>query len=178
MTRPARNRPPTLIVIAAAILFIVLAVLEAMAGQLTPPTSGPAPLWMIHIGHVENALAKRDVGDAERHWHDAYGGALGSRHWEGMIEVGDAARRIGKISGSRATAEARARWAYLAALFRARQEKSLDGVLRTAEAFSSLGDREVVTQCLRTAERLASQARDPHANERVRALAERLTANP
>lgn len=177
MTPPTRNRPPTVIVIAVAILFIVLAVVEAMAGQLTPPASGPAAPWMIHLGHIEEALAKRDLGGAERHWHDAYAGALGSRRWEGMIEVGDTARRIGEVAGNRATADARARWTYLAALFRARQEKSLDGVLRAAEAFSSLGDRQVVAQCLRIAERLAAQSRDPQARERVSALSARLTTH-
>lgn len=45
-------------------------------------------------------------------------------------------------------------------------------MLRAAEAFSSLGDRQVVTQCLRIAERLAAQAR-----ERVSALSARLTTH-
>lgn len=177
MTPPTTSRPPLLIVIAAAILFILLAVVEAMAGQLTPPASASAAAWMIHIGHIEDALAKRDLGGTERHWRDAYAGALASRRWEGMIEVGDTARRIGEVTGNRATADARARRTYLAALLRAREQKSLDGVLRAAEAFSALGDREVVAQCLRIAERLAAQSRDPQARERVSTLSERLATN-
>ena len=152
MTPPRRNRPPTLIVIALAILFILLAVLEVMAGQLTPPASAL----------LDEALARRDIGAAQRHWHDAYRAALGSRRWEGMIEAGDGAR---------------ARQAYLTALLRARQQKSLEGVLRTAEAFSGLGDRQVVAQCLRIAERLAAAQHDAAARERVSALSERLATN-
>ena len=167
MTPPTRNRPPTLVVIAAAILFILLAVLEVMAGEPTSPASAL----------MDEALARGDIGAAERHWHDAYRVALGSRRWEGMIEVGDGARRIGEVTGARATANTRARQAYLTALLRARQQKSLDGVLRTAEAFSGLGDRQVVAQCLRIAEHLAAEARDAQARERVSALSERLATN-
>ena len=168
MTPPTRNRPPTLIVIAVAILFIVLAVLEAMAET--------AP-WTVHLRQVDEALAKRDVGAAERAWRDAYAAALGSRRWEGMLEVGDVARRIGEVTGDRATADARARRAYLPALFQARQQKSLDGVLRAAEAFSSLGDRQVVARCLRIAEHLAAAQHDAGARERVFLLSERLTTH-
>jgi 16S rRNA (cytosine967-C5)-methyltransferase len=64
---------------------------------------------------------------------------------------------------------------YLAALFRARQQESLDGVLRTAEAFAGLGDRELVDRCLRIAESLAARVPDAQARERVREVAERLT---
>jgi len=177
MTPPNTSRPSLLIVIATAILFIVLAVLEVMAGHATAFGGGPAAPWMIHLRQVDDALAKRDVGAAERAWRDAYAAAVASRRWEGMIEVGNVARRIGEVTGDRATADARARRVYLPALFQARQQKSLDGVLRTAEAFSSLGDRLVVVQCLRIAEHLAAEARDAEARERVSALTERLATN-
>ena len=117
MTPPRRNRQPTLIVLALAILFILLAILEVMAGELTPPTSDPAAAWMIHIGHIEDALAKRDIGAAERQ------------------------------------------------------------VLRLAEAFSSLGDRQVVAQCLRIAEHLAAAQHDAGARERVSTLSARLATH-
>ncbi len=177
MRPPQRNRPPALIVIGAAILFILLAVLEAMAGHLTPLGSDPAAPWTVHIQQVDDALAKRDLSAAERAWHDAYAAALGSRRWEGMVEVGDAVRRIGAMGGSRTAADARARRIYLTALFRARQEGSLDGVLRAAEAFSALGDPQVVVQCIRIAERLAAQRRDAQARERVHAFSQRLAIN-
>lgn len=91
-----------------------------------------------------------------------------------MLEVGDAYLRIGKVVGSPKVAEAKARRAYLSALFRARAQRSLDGVLRVAGAFDGLGDQEVVAQCVRIAEGLAEQARDPRAQDRVRAFRERL----
>jgi hypothetical protein len=174
MTPPNTSRPPALIVIAAAILFILLAVLEVMAGHATAFGGDRAAPWTVHLRQVDDALARRDVGAAERAWRDAYAAAVASRRWEGMIEVGDVARRIGEVTGARATADARARRAYRPALFQARQLKSLDGVLRTAEAFSSLGDRQVVAQCLRIAERLAAETRDAQARERVSTLSERL----
>jgi len=62
--------------------------------------------------------------------------------------------------------------AFLAALFRARQQSALDGVLRAAEAFVTLGDIEVVTQCVRIAKLLAAQ--DPEKQADVRAFTARL----
>ena len=53
------------------------------------------------------------------------------------------------------------------------QQGSLDGVLRTAEAFAALGGREVVEQGVRIAEGLATQRRDGQASERVRTFRER-----
>ena len=167
MRPPTTRRPSPLILLAAAILFILLAVLEAMASHRNPGEGDPATPWLVHIWQVDAALAKHDVSAAERAWHDAYGAALGSRRWEGMVQVGDAALRIGELAGSRKASEARARWTYRAALFRARQEGSVDGVLRVAEAFSALGDREVVAQCLRTAERLAARRRNGQAHDQV-----------
>jgi hypothetical protein len=64
----------------------------------------------------------------------------------------------------------KARQAYLTALFRARDEGSMDGVLRAAWAFADLGDREVVDGALRIADRLAATAGDG-AGERVQAAA-------
>jgi hypothetical protein len=60
-----------------------------------------------------------------------------------MLAVGDARLRIDQSTGPGNTAVAKAREAYLAALFRARQEGSLEGVIRAAEAFDALGDVEV-----------------------------------
>ena len=177
MRPPTTRQPSPLIVLVAAILFILLAVLEAMAGHLTPLGGDPAASWTVHIRQVDDALAKHDLSAAERAWHNAYAAALGSRRWEGMVEVGDAVRRIGATGGSRTAAHARARRIYLTALFRARQQGSLDGVLRAAEAFSALGDPQVVVQCLRIAERLAAQGRDAKARDRVLAFSQRLATN-
>jgi hypothetical protein len=71
-----------------------------------------------------------------------------------------------------------ARQAYLDALFCARDRRSVDGVLRAAEAFAALGDRDVVVQSLRIADVLAD-AEGPAARERVAAARRRLApTNP
>lgn len=135
--------------------------------------SGDAP-WASHARRVGEALALKDVGAAERAWHEAYRAAISARRWDGFAAVGDAYLRIGEVVGTRLIPEAKARQLYLAALFRAREQGSLDGVLRSAEAFAALGDREIAGQGLRIAEGLAASERDPQTRARVRALADRL----
>lgn len=150
-----------------------------MEPERTAPVDREAggALWTVHLERVEAALARRNVSAAELAWQAAYGEALRSRRWEGMLAVGEASLRIGEVAGTRKLAEAKARQAYLAALFRARQQESLDGVLRTAEAFAALGDREVAEQGVYVAQRLAAaRAQDAQARERVRVVAERLSA--
>ncbi len=137
--------------------------------------AGDAP-WTPYLEKVDDALVRTDARAAEVAWHEAYLAALGSRRWEGMVEIGDASLRIGEVGGARKAAESRARQAYLAALFRARNQDSLDGLLRAAEAFAALGDREAVHQAVSIAQRLVAHAQDAQARERVRAVAERLAA--
>ena len=67
---------------------------------------------------------------------------------------------------------AKGRQTYLTALFRARSEGSVEGVLRTAERFAELGDRGVVEQCIRAARQVAASSRDPQTEEYVRAFTE------
>jgi hypothetical protein len=126
--------------------------------------------WTASLRRVDSALAQRNVSVAELEWHRAYVHALRSRRWEGLVEVGNAYLRIADLANGRKLAAGRARRLYLDALFRARQQGSLDGVLRTADAFSALGDREVVAQCLHVAERVAQRTDDPRARERVEAF--------
>src|SRR6266851_1589878 len=78
-------------------------------------------LWHAHITTVDRALARHDVSVAVGAWHDAYGAALASRGWEGMIAVGDAFLRIGAEAGSGRGSRSNARQAYLNALIRARR---------------------------------------------------------
>lgn len=127
-----------------------------------------------YLRAVDEALAKKDVDGAVRAWHDAYGAAFGSRHWQAMLEVGDAFLRIGQAAGSLAGSKPNARQAYLIALLQARRQGSLDGVLRATEAFATLGDHEVVKQGLRIALLVAGS--DPLAQARVREAIERSTA--
>src|SRR5262245_52522350 len=91
----------------------------------------PEP-WAVPIRTMDSALMAGDLSAAERAWHEAYVAALGARRWEGMLAVGDAALRLGEVVRGPRVAATQAREAYLAALFRARDRRSLDGVLRAA----------------------------------------------
>jgi hypothetical protein len=122
--------------------------------------------WRAHLTTVENELARGHVDVAVRAWHDAYNAAVASRSWESMIAVGDAFMAIGRASGVTRGARMNAREAYLTALIRARRDRSLDGVLRTAQAFRELDDHAVAERCLRIAAQLA--AGDEQAQQRLR----------
>jgi hypothetical protein len=59
--------------------------------------------------------------------------------------------------------DAAARQCYLGALFRAREQRSVEGVLRVAEALAQLGDLEVASGALHIADRLGQPRVDPSA---------------
>jgi len=144
--------------------------------SLTAMRNNLDTLWLAHLRTVEQALEKGDGKGAMRAWHGAYGAALGSGRWQAMVEVGDAFLRIGEVSRSRDAFTPTARRAYRVALARAVQQRSVDGVLRTAEAFAALGDREIARQCVRIAEQLAAQREDAPARDRGRVFARQLGA--
>jgi hypothetical protein len=127
---------------------------------------------------VDAALARGDMSATRSAWRAAYGAALGSRRWDGFADVGDAYLRIGRTSGAPASTVPRARDLYLSALFRARDAGSLDGVLRLAAAFDDLGDREVVEQAMRMADRLAGTRPSPSVRERFAAVKRDRSAVP
>jgi hypothetical protein len=132
--------------------------------------------WRAYLDVVEKELEHGHVDAAVRAWHDAYGAALASRSWESMIAVGDAFMAIGRVSGSARGARMNAREAYLSALIRARREGSVDGAIRSAEAFRELADRAVGEQCLHIAAQLA--VGDEQAQQRVREARQRWAAWP
>lgn len=158
---------------AIAFAVAMLVASEAAASHINPLVAPITP-WAAHIREMDEALARKSVAAAEHAWNEAYFAAIGSHLWQGMVEVGDASLRMGQAAGFRKAAEATARRAYLAGLLRARQLGSLDGVLRTAVAFATLGDREIVEQCLRISEGLAREARSAKAWSRVSAFKARL----
>jgi hypothetical protein len=160
-------RPNHLRASAAAVTAVVALGLAAGATGASEKT-GSGESWAPPLAAVERALEGGAVATAEQALRDAYTAAVGSRTWEGLVEVGDAYRRLGRAS------EARAREAYLAALFRARQQGSLLGLSRVAEGFATLGDREVVTMCIRVAKDLAARLTDAQQRERAEASIERL----
>ena len=127
--------------------------------------------WGLHLETMDAAIGTHDASAAVLAWRHAYSAALDQPGWQGLVEVAGAALRIGAIPGFRKAAESRARESYWTALFRARRQGSLNGVLDAAEAFGGLGDRVMVEQCIRIAERLALLTADAGAADRVRALA-------
>ncbi|HET9488407.1 MAG TPA: hypothetical protein VFR64_01440 [Methylomirabilota bacterium] len=147
--------------LAIAVVLSALAIVEALGGQARPE---PDPPWVAHLQAMDDALAAGDRRVADWALREAHWAALGSRRWEGMIEVGDAARRAGNITV--------ARTAYMTAAFRARRLRSLEGILSAAQAFAGLGDREAAQQWLSVATELAKPSESGLA--RVRTVGENL----
>jgi hypothetical protein len=131
------------------------------------PSSRPLPL------SVEAALERGDVQTAVRTTDAAYRRATRDRSWQSLIEVGDAYHRIAGSPTAPEAATKKARDTYQAALHSARRAKSLDGVLRAAEAFGQLGDADQVERSLDIARTLAGS--DAEAVDDVRAAAGRLS---
>jgi hypothetical protein len=156
------------VVLAAATL---LAVLEVTAERGADPSLSSNASWASSLREMEEAMARGDVMSAAAARRETYRAAIASRTWEGFIAAGDAVLRLGDLTQSRSAAEPDARRLYLAALFRARSQYSLDGVLRATEAFARLGDQEVVARGLSIAHDLAGS--DPAAQARVRMTANR-----
>jgi hypothetical protein len=122
---------------------------------------------------VEDAVGRGDLAAAERLRWALHREALAGRRWTAWLLAGDAARAVGRGAPDPRPMRAGARRAYLEALFRARGQGSVDGVLRTAEAFARLGDHEVVEGALRIAERMSGARHAPEIG-RLRLTADRL----
>ena len=145
--------------------------LERLESVMPASRSRDNTLWRAYLDLVGKELEQGHIDAAVRVWHDAHGAALESGTWESMIAVGDAFMNIGRASGTPAGARMNAREAYLTALIRARRDRSVDGALRSAEAFRQLGDRAVVEQSLHIAGQLA--AGDEQAAAKVREARQR-----
>jgi hypothetical protein len=137
----------------------------------TIQTLGP---WTAHIEAMDEALAVNNTGESIRAWRQAYSAALSHPGWLGLFTVATASLRVGTFPNLARSAAALTRETYWIAFYRARQQRSLSGVLCTAEAFVMLGDRDSAERCLRVAEELESSARDAAEVDRVRLLAHRL----
>jgi len=134
-------------------------------------TLGP---WTEYIRTMDQALAERDPDASVRAWRQAYSVALSDRGWLGLLTVATASLRLRVFPGFARGAVARARETYWIAFFRARQQRSLDGVLSAAVAFDSLGDGAAFEQSMRVAEVLATRTGEAAAVDRVRVFIERL----
>lgn len=165
-TERARN----LFVAVVLTVATLLAVLEVTAERAADPSPSPATAKVSTLREMDEAIARGDVMSAAEVRREIYRAAITSGTWEGFLAAGDAVLRLGDVTQSRSAAEPDARRLYLTALFRARSQHSLDGVLQATEAFGRLGDREVVGQGLAIARDLAGY--DPAAQARVRMVAD------
>jgi hypothetical protein len=158
-----------LVAIVIGVLAVFAGVVEFTLARATSPSSP----WGPSLAAVEDALANSDVGAAERAWQDAYGAALGARSWRGLVNVGDAAVRIGIVARHLPPYATRACEAYLAAIIRARAEHAVDGLAHAAAAFDALGDRHVASDCRRVMERLTAATPSGPGPDTVRDASER-----
>lgn len=133
------------------------------------------PVWFVRIGVVEQALVERDGVRAARAWTDIWAVAQASHRWDALLTAGDAALRIGELTGATLFGRFNARQAYRAALFRAYSQRSIDGVLCAAEAVTLMGDREMPAMALNMARKLATTSGDQEARDRVERDAKRIT---
>jgi hypothetical protein len=132
------------------------------------------PAWRLALDTMDRALAAGDISGAEMAWRNAFGFAIRSRQWEALLAAGDGSLRIADHVLVKLPYRARAADAWQAALFRARAQRSLDGVLRVAEGFARLGDAEVLTQVLHIADDLAAADPSGEAQRRVLDVRNRL----
>jgi hypothetical protein len=178
--KPAQEgaRPMTMLGVCVRVVpclaVVVLVILSGERSAVGGTAEPAAEAWRREILTIEAALARGDLWTAGRARHAAEEAALRSRGWEGMLAVGHAALSLGEAAGSRRAGEADARRAYLTALFRARAQASLDGIVRAGEAFAFLGDRAVVVQCVRIAAALPPSADDPAALAALERLSDRV----
>ena len=134
-----------------------------VSGGETPSASSTAE----RITAIGEAVHRGDLATARAVWHEAYRSLRRTRDWQGMAALGDAALEAASASGARQPWDTDARQAYLGALFRARAEASLDGILRATGAFATLGDRDIVEEGLRIAESVASRTGTAEARDLV-----------
>jgi hypothetical protein len=100
---------------------------------------------------VDHAVADQNVSMAVYEWREALGAAIRTRQWKPMAAVAEAAVRIDGLMAASGSFRAEARRAYLSALFRARAERSLEGVRSALEAFERLGDADAAEHARRIA---------------------------
>lgn len=143
----------------------VLAALEVTLARVGDPSAKEESPWISPLRDMHGALARGDFSAATRARHKADLAVLAHPCWEGFLAVGDGALRLGEAGQGRGAREPEARRAYLSAMVRARNARSLEGALRVTDAFARLGDRHMVEQGVRIARELAG--RDEMAMGRV-----------
>jgi hypothetical protein len=132
------------------------------------------PEWLAALTAMDEALARHDRVAAVQAWRRARELALRSRGWRGPAEAAEAELRLAVAMDRMQDARPHARELLLVALFRARAEGAVDGVLHAAEGFARLGDRDAALLALRIADNTAARSGADADRARVRLLSERL----
>lgn len=143
----------------------VLAALEMTLARVGDPSANQEAPWISPLRDMDDALARGDFSTATTERHKAGLAALAGPSWEGFLAVGDGALRLGEATEARSAMEPEARRAYLSAMVRARNARSLEGALRVTDAFARLGDHDLVEHGVRIARELAGS--DEKAMDRV-----------
>jgi hypothetical protein len=139
------------------------------------PSDPETAFWDQYIRVMDAARLRGDFYAAEAARQNAYLAALGSRRWDAMAAVGDASARLGEeFPRVRENLRPEVHRIYCAALLRARQQESLDGVLRVSEAFADLGDRDRAREGLTVATGMLAASQRAYDADRLKALADRL----
>jgi hypothetical protein len=159
----------------AAFVAVALWIASQRPGLFDTEVGGTAPAWATTLRELDRGLSAGDLTVADSAWPQAWSAAVASRRWEALIAVGDSTRRLGELSDTRPQSDAKARRAYRLAYHRAQTEGSLEGLLRAAEAFAELGDRDVVQAILGVTYEVAAK-RDLEVRQRVNAAAARISA--
>ena len=141
MSPDSKLRSPRMAVCAAAVF-------EASGGGDGAPPSAGKQRWLELVKKVDAAVVSGEASAMLRAWQAASVAALLDSDWSSMVAVGDAAVRIGRVTGLRFAFGAKARQSYQVALYRAHRTGAVDGVFAAAEGFAELGDTETVDQCL------------------------------
>jgi hypothetical protein len=130
--------------------------------------------WRERLARIDEAVQVSDTRAAVAAWREAYSAAMRRGQWRDLVEVGEAALRIGDVPDLGETPQTAARRSYVTALYRAQAQRSVDGILRVAQGFASLDDRAVAENCVTLAYRVADS--DADAQARVRAFAAQLAS--
>ena len=146
-------------VLLAVVLGLGLLALSRPPGSVshdagTAPRRAIDPHRAASVAELDGAIAARDIGRAFEMWRDVREQAWRSQDWQALVTAGDAAMRLEPLTGPRQVMREEARRLYLGALFRARAQRSTEGVHRVADAFARLGDTETAASARRVAERL------------------------
>jgi|RhiMetdeSRZDD1v2_1073273.scaffolds.fasta_scaffold614257_1 hypothetical protein len=136
--------------------------------------SEPLGPWTAHLESMNHALAERDPHASIGAWRQAYSAALSDPGWRGLLAVATAALRLRALPGYTGDAVARARETSWIAFFRARQQRSLEGVLSAATVFESVGDHAAFENSMRVAEMLATRTGQAAGQDCLRDFMERL----